>query len=137
MPAAARWRLVLTALPIDAVATLQVEVDVYKRLAPVRTEPLQGSESFFQENLTKWRELNSGPDFLAAAAALQNISQTLPQLLHHRQQIMDVLLAAIKPEAALSLPPLLALVAILARDLQAEYLPLFPQVMRRCVGATL
>lgn len=37
-----------------------------------------------QEGLGKWRELNSAAEFLSAAAAVNNLSQTLPLLLHHK-----------------------------------------------------
>lgn len=42
----------------------QIEVDVYRRVGPVRAEPWQGASSFFQEHLIKWRELNSASHFL-------------------------------------------------------------------------
>lgn len=61
----------------------QVDVDVYRR-APVRTEPLPGATSFFQEELQKMRELHTTSDFLQAASALNPITQTLPQLIHHK-----------------------------------------------------
>lgn len=37
-----------------------------------------------QEGVQRWRELNSAADFQAAAAAVNNWSQTLPQVLHHK-----------------------------------------------------
>lgn len=62
----------------------QVDVDVYQQRAPVRSEPLPGASSFFQEELQKQRELHTAADFLQAAAALNPLVQTLPQLLHHK-----------------------------------------------------
>jgi len=56
----------------------------YRSLARVRAEPAPGSASFTQEALQAWREACSGPHFLAAAAALTPLTQTLPQLLHHQ-----------------------------------------------------
>lgn len=57
-----------------------------------RTDPLPGFSSFFQENITKWRELNAAEDFVQAATALTHLTQTLPQLLHNVQPILDILL---------------------------------------------
>ena len=61
-----------------------MDVDVYHQRAPVRTEPLPGAASFFQEALQRLRELHTTGDFLQAAAALNPLVQTLPQLVHHR-----------------------------------------------------
>ncbi len=46
-------------------------------------------------------------------------------------QVLGVLLGAVRVDAALSLPPVFDLVAQLARDLQGEFLPLFPRVIAR------
>ena len=43
--------------------------------------------------------------------------------------IVDTLLQSIKMQAALSLEPLLMLLGILARDLQADYLPYIPRIL--------
>ena len=107
----------------------QVEVDVYRSLGPKRAEPLPGCTSFFQEALQKWRELNSAEHWLGVAAALQPLCQTLAQLVHHRDEVAALLLGALRPEAALSLPPVLELAGVLARDLQADYLPLLQPVL--------
>lgn len=50
----------------------------------MRAEPLPGATSFFQEELQKMRELHTTSDFLQAAAALNPLVQTLPQLVHHQ-----------------------------------------------------
>lgn len=102
---------------------------MYRSLGAKRAEPLPGSSSFFQEGLAKWRELCSAADWLDAAATLTPLSQSLAQLVHHRDQILDVLLGGLRLEAALSLEPLLELTGTLARDLQGEFLPALPRVL--------
>jgi hypothetical protein len=42
--------------------------------------------------------------------------------------VMDILLAAVRMDAALSLEPILELIAALARDLHADFLPYLPRV---------
>ncbi len=85
-----------------------------------------------QEHLIKWRELNSAQHFLKAEAAVRPLSQSLPQLVHHREQIMAHLLADLDAATAqLSLEPLLHLAAVLSRDLQRDYLPLLPGFVAR------
>ena len=59
-----------------------------------------------QEALQRCRELHSAADFAAAASAVANLSQTLPQVVHHRAEIAEELLSRIAPEVRddLSLP---------------------------------
>ena len=91
--------------------------------------PLPGSTSFFQEGLNTWRELNSAEHWVAAASALSPLCQTLPLLVHHREEVLEVLLGGLRMEAVLSLEPLLELIGTLARDLQADFLPALGRVL--------
>lgn len=109
---------------------MQVDVDVYRRVAPVRAEPGNNAPSFFTEALGAWRELNSASHFLTAAAEVNNLVQTLPQLLHHKDDVAGILLSRVHMGAVLSLPALLDLLAVLARDLQGEYVHMLPRVLR-------
>lgn len=72
--------------------TTQVDVDVFRSLGPKRSAPLGEAPSFFAEGLAKWRELCSAQHWLAAAPQLQQLSQSLPQLLHHAGEVLDILL---------------------------------------------
>jgi U3 small nucleolar RNA-associated protein 20 len=109
---------------------LQVDIDdVFRSLGPKRAEPLPGSSSFFQEALGRWRELCAAADWAQAAALLTPLTHTLPQLLHHQTNILDILLSRCTMAAAQSLAPLLDLVAQLARDLQADFLPHLPRTL--------
>ena len=53
----------------------QIDVDVYRRVGPVRAEPWQGASSFFQEHLIKWRELNSASHFLRVRGARLSVRE--------------------------------------------------------------
>lgn len=90
--------------------SLQVDVDVYRRLGNVRHEPLPGSSSFFQvgevrfatlmpcssadvphhtllslqEQVAECRELNSTEVWLAVASTVNPLCQSMPLLLHHQ-----------------------------------------------------
>jgi hypothetical protein len=68
-------------------APKKVEVDVFRRGQRVRTQPLPGSDSWTHEAVQTWRELCSASDWLDAAAAVHALAGTLPQLLHHREQV--------------------------------------------------
>ena len=63
-------------------------MDVYRNLGPKRAEPLPGTTSFTQEALAKWRELCSAEHWLGAAGAITPLTQTLPQLVHHREEVL-------------------------------------------------
>ena len=108
---------------------LQVEVDVYRSLGPKRAEPLAGSCCFFQERLAAWRELNAAHDFLEAVTELHPLCQSLPQLLHHQTDILNIILPRITIEASLSSEPLLELLGALARDFEADFLPHMERVL--------
>jgi U3 small nucleolar RNA-associated protein 20 len=72
----------------------QVEVDVFRRAQRVRTQPLAGSDSWTHEALQQWRELCSASDWLDAAAEINQLVQTMPQLVHHKDQVRAVTLYA-------------------------------------------
>ncbi len=57
---------------------------MYRHGAPVRAEPLPGTGSFLQEEIQKQRELHSTSHFLKAAAAISQLAQTLPLIVHHK-----------------------------------------------------
>ena len=57
---------------------------MYRHGAPVRAEPLPGTGSFLQEEIQKQRELHSTSNFLKAAAAVNQLAQTLPLIVHHK-----------------------------------------------------
>ena len=58
-----------------------------------------------QEALQRCRELHSAADFAAAASAVANLSQTLPQVVHHRTEIAEELLSRTTPEVRHELSP--------------------------------
>ena len=50
----------------------------------MRAEPLPGTESFLQEEIQKQRELHTTAHFLQTAAAINQLAQTLPLIVHHK-----------------------------------------------------
>ena len=110
---------------------LQVNIDVYKSLVPRRDTPLPGSSSFFHEKLIHWRELNAAHDWLECCSEVQPLSATLPQLVHHQEDILDSLLQRLKMDYALSLEPILDLLSVLSRDLGADFLPHLETVLEK------
>eukprot|EP00879_Flechtneria_rotunda_P031987 GHRR01035128.1.p1 GENE.GHRR01035128.1~~GHRR01035128.1.p1 ORF type:complete len:141 (+),score=38.63 GHRR01035128.1:266-688(+) len=109
----------------------EVDVDVYRRVGKVCSTPSHGATCFVQESLAEWRELNAARDWLDVERKLRPLAQSLPLLLHHKQQVLDVLLSSLRPQAALSLPPVFGLLVAAARDLQEELVPHMPAVWAR------
>lgn len=60
---------------------------MFRRPQRVRTAPLAGSDSWTHEALQAWRELCAAGEWLDAAAALTPLTQSLPQLLHHKDEV--------------------------------------------------
>jgi hypothetical protein len=90
-----------------------------------------------QEGISKWRELNTAAHWTAAATQLHDLCQSLPQLLHHKQTVLGVLLGGLEPGSTLSWPPFFDLLTALARDLQGEAVELLPAIMDRWGGCIL
>ncbi|KAG6556135.1 hypothetical protein Mapa_002076 [Marchantia paleacea] len=109
----------------------EVDVDVFRSLTPVKFEPSSGS-SFFHENLLRWRELNCAAEFNDVYHELSPLVQTLPQLLLHKDTIMNSLLSRVRMSAMLSLEPILSLIALLSRDLQGEFIPYLTKFFDTC-----
>jgi U3 small nucleolar RNA-associated protein 20 len=62
---------------------------------------------------------------MAFTREVQGYARSLPQLLYHKDRIVDLLIRHLNVENSLALEPLLSLVATLARDLQEEFYPYF------------
>eukprot|EP00803_Ostreobium_quekettii_P010225 evm.model.scf_622.2 EVM.evm.TU.scf_622.2 scf_622:22710-43215(-) len=107
-----------------------IDVDVYRSLQAVRSDPVGGAASFFQERVTYWHELNSSAEYARVMRLLHPMIGSLPQLLHNREKVLDSLLQALRPDAILALEPIADLIGTLARDLQGDFMPLFPKVAK-------
>ncbi|KAK1276802.1 hypothetical protein QJS04_geneDACA000746 [Acorus gramineus] len=105
----------------------EIEIDVYRSLDPVKSEPSNGS-SFFREELLQWRELNTTEHFISFYEEMLPWVQTLPQILLHKEKMFSELLCRVQMNAQLSLEPILRLVAALSRDILEEFLPFFPRL---------
>ncbi|MCO5560986.1 hypothetical protein L7F22_014606 [Adiantum nelumboides] len=110
----------------------EVDLDVFRSLAPLKVEP-SGGTSFFHESLVSWRELNSAVEFTSVYEQLLPVVQTLPQLILHKQLIMNTLMSHLKLSAIHSLEPILSLIAILSRDLRSDFIFFIPQFLGACV----
>ncbi|XP_061662596.1 small subunit processome component 20 homolog [Syngnathoides biaculeatus] len=84
-------------------------------------------ETYFFEGLTKWRDLNLTENFTTFVKEVSNKSQSFNMLVFHQKSIVESLKTHLEVKSSLAYEPLLDLVVQLARDLQADFYPHFPE----------
>ncbi|XP_040885804.1 small subunit processome component 20 homolog [Toxotes jaculatrix] len=83
-------------------------------------------ETYFSEGLTKWRDLNLTQNFTTFLKEVSNKSQSFNMLVFHQKSIVESLKTHLAVKNSLAYQPLLDLVVQLARDLQTDFYPHFP-----------
>ncbi|XP_068162452.1 small subunit processome component 20 homolog [Antennarius striatus] len=83
-------------------------------------------ETYFYEGLTKWRDLNLTEHFTTFLKDVSNKSQSFNMLVFHQTSIVESLKTHLTIKNSLAYQPLLDLVVQLARDLQTDFYPHFP-----------
>ncbi len=81
--------------------------------------------SYFQASLEQWNDLNLSENFTDFARSVKPLCDSLPQLLHYQNRVMDLLAEYIGKMDAQSLEPLLSLLAHFAHDLGLRFEPHF------------
>ncbi|QSL64809.1 hypothetical protein MERGE_002111 [Pneumocystis wakefieldiae] len=79
--------------------------------------------SHFNSSLQEWKELNLSPDFITFSSEICIFSQSLPQILYHKQKIFDTITNYISRGNSFSLEPFLSLLVSFSRDLKEEFEP--------------
>uniref|UniRef100_A0A8C7ULV4 UTP20 small subunit processome component n=1 Tax=Oncorhynchus mykiss TaxID=8022 RepID=A0A8C7ULV4_ONCMY len=83
-------------------------------------------DTYFSEGLTKWRDLNLTEHFTTFLREVSNKSQSFNLLVFHQRSIVESLKTHLSTKNSLACQPLLDLVVQLARDLQMDFYPHFP-----------
>lgn len=105
-----------------------------KRIAKLKIDPVHRvqqsrikeshndlSRSHFRTALEELSELNLTTTFSSFRDKVSSLCESLPQLLHHADTVVDLLLSHIEKQDSLALEALLSLVAHLAHDLGREF----------------
>jgi U3 small nucleolar RNA-associated protein 20 len=87
--------------------------------------------SYFKSSLDRWIDSNLSDQFTKFVKDVELLSESLPQILHHENEIAGLLLSAIENGTSVSLEPLLDLISQLAHDLG----PRFESHFSRAVSA--
>ncbi|GJZ51936.1 small subunit processome component 20 homolog isoform X1, partial [Tanacetum coccineum] len=93
-------------------------------LVPDEEVPSNDSTSFFLASLHHWRLNNTTEDFISFYEEMLPFVQTLPEVLHRKEEILSKLLSRLHMKGRLSIEAIISLIAELSRDL----LDLFIQV---------
>jgi U3 small nucleolar RNA-associated protein 20 len=101
-----------------------INVDVARRVQKVSATP-EDADTFFGEALVKWNELNCTRNFVDFRKEIVGQIQSLNQLIHHQDKIVEVLQRHLAIKDSLASDALLDLVVQLARDLNADFYPYF------------
>ncbi|GBB97092.1 hypothetical protein RclHR1_02910020 [Rhizophagus clarus] len=100
------------------------------------TPDSEALDSFFQESLESWKELNLTRHFAIFVREVSQYCQSLPQLLYHKEKIVEILENNLKVEDSLALEPLLDLVTKLAKDLEIEFYSYFERIFACIIPLT-
>ena len=68
-----------------------IDVDVFHRVAELQLAPGQSS-TFFLQTLNTWQDINFTAQFTRLCAELKPFVDNLPLLLHHKEQVIGILL---------------------------------------------
>lgn len=101
-----------------------IKIDVTHKIQR-STETPEDEDTFFCEALSKWTELNCTLHFQDFFSRVKEYVQSLAQLVHHKEQVIELLKVHLQIRGSLALQSLLDLVVHLARDLQADFYPHF------------
>ena len=84
------------------------------------------AKSYFRDALLHWRDINLSESFTRFVRDVEPLCDSLHQVLHHRSKLVELLHQHLERRETISLEPLLALLAQLARDLGARFEDYFP-----------
>ncbi|KAH6610549.1 u3 small nucleolar rna-associated 20 [Trichoderma cornu-damae] len=109
--------------------SFSTKVAKFNSLQPLRkvrrhdleTEDLSSTTSYLQNGLQKWGELNISKPFSSFKREVLPLCESLPQILHFEERIMDSLAKYISTQDKEGLEPLLDLMTAFAHDLGVRF----------------
>ncbi|XP_057326946.1 small subunit processome component 20 homolog [Microplitis mediator] len=109
----------------------EIDIDVFHRIVHKNEESSDDEEelvTIFHKTLVKWNVLNLTEGYTNFRKEVKHIV-TLPQLLHHKHQVMESLKKYLKMKDVAFLQPVLEMVVAAARDLQRDFYEFFPDFL--------
>ncbi len=101
----------------------KLNIDPVRRVhrADVEQQELSTTTSFLKAGLNRWKDLNLSEIFTNFVREVEPLCDSLPQILHYNQGIMDLLYIYIEKRDPQSLEPLLSLLGSFAHDLGFKF----------------
>ncbi|SPN96831.1 related to papaya ringspot virus polyprotein [Cephalotrichum gorgonifer] len=96
-------------------------------------EDLSTTTSYLHNGLQLWNELNISGGFVSFKRQCLPLADSLPQILHFEDRIMNLFVEHISRQEKESLEPLLDLLTAFARDLGARFEKHYPQALQLIV----
>lgn len=97
-------------------------------------EDISTSTSYFKAGIEKWQELNMSVDFAVFLQQVLPLCDSLPQILHFEQELMDAMADCIAKRDRESLEPLLELITDFAHDLGSRFEKHYPRTLEMVVS---
>ena len=97
-----------------------ISIDVSHIIKKSRLE----NDFYFQQGLLKWKDLNASSDFKKFLKEISSY-QSLVQVVHHKKEIVEILIRNLEDKDSLALEPLLWLTVDLAKDLLEDFYPFY------------
>ncbi|KAJ4375289.1 U3 snoRNP protein [Neocucurbitaria cava] len=112
------------------IAQLKIEPVRRGRSTILDDAELESTFSYFRDSFLEWRELNMSEGFTMFARKVAPLCDSLPQVLHHSDRILELLVEYIHKGEKFSEEPLLSLMAHLAHDLGEKFEKYFETAVR-------
>ena len=111
------------------IAKLNIDPIRRARHVDVDQDDLSTTSSYFKAGLDRWKDLNLSENFTSFVQEVEPLCDSLPQILHYNQEIVDLLVVHIDKRDVQSLEPLLSLLSNLAHDLGIRFEKYFSRVV--------
>ncbi|GAB7360796.1 hypothetical protein MBLNU230_g0783t1 [Neophaeotheca triangularis] len=108
----------------------KLKIDAVRRRRADQEELSEDSASYLGRSLEEWLDLNLSRTFTEFQKHLLPLCDSLPEVLHNDDRIMDLLVTYIEKGDALAMEPLLSLMSHFAHDLDSR----FEKHFQRAVG---
>lgn len=97
-------------------------------------EDLSATTSYFRNGVTRWADLNISKPFTDFKRQVLPLCETLPQILHFQDKIMELLATYIAAQDKEALEPLLDLLTAFAHDLGVKFKKYYQQSLELLVA---
>jgi U3 small nucleolar RNA-associated protein 20 len=109
----------------------KIKIDPVRQIRrhDIQDEELSSTASYFRTALDQYAELNLSENFAEFSQEVLPLSESLPQLIHFQDSILELLVKYIEKRDALSLEHLLLLIGHFAHDLGVAFERHYPKVV--------